>query len=351
MPKRSSFSERLMRWYRRYARDLPWRQTRDPYRIWISEVMLQQTTVNAVIPYYQRWVREFPTVQHAADAPLFKILKLWQGLGYYQRAKNIHKAAKVLCALHQGKIPADPNVLKNLPGFGPYTTGAVASIAFDIPHPIIDANIRRVIMRILAMKGYADASRDQKILAFLNKIMPSKKAGTFNQSLMELGALLCRNRTPSCLLCPVKGDCRAYQKGVQEIIPRPTKRIMKDIDVAVGILRRRGKYFIQKRPSQGLLADLWEFPGGKIEEKETPVQALKREFREELGIAIASVKPFMHLRHSYTQFRVRLHVFLCQSPISVQEDSAHKWVRLCGLLKYPMPSGSARIVEKLQYPA
>lgn len=341
----------LLNWYRQNARDLPWRRTRDPYKIWISEVMLQQTTVNAVIPYYRRWVRELPTLHSAAEAPLLKILKLWQGLGYYQRAKNIHKAAKIICAQYEGKIPPDPNALKNLPGFGPYTTGAVASIAFDIPHPIIDANIRRVMMRILAREGFAETAQDSAIWTFLSKIMPTQKAGDFNQALMELGALLCRPRTPVCLLCPIKGDCRAYQKGIQEIIPQPKKRLTQELNAAVGVLKKDGRYFIQKRPSQGLLADLWEFPGGKIEVGEPPVKALKREFKEELGIDIHSVKPLMHVRHSYTQFRVRLHVFLCQCRAAPREDATHKWVRLSNLVQYPMPSGSAKIVERLQHTA
>lgn len=351
MRKQSAWVKNLLNWYRQNARDLPWRRTRDPYKIWISEVMLQQTTVNAVIPYYRRWVRELPTLHSAAEAPLLKILKLWQGLGYYQRAKNIHKAAKIICAQYEGKIPPDPNALKNLPGFGPYTTGAVASIAFDIPHPIIDANIRRVMMRILAREGFAETAQDSAIWTFLSKIMPTQKAGDFNQALMELGALLCRPRTPVCLLCPIKGDCRAYQKGIQEIIPQPKKRLTQELNAAVGVLKKDGRYFIQKRPSQGLLADLWEFPGGKIEVGETPVKALKREFKEELGIDIHSVKPLMYVRHSYTQFRVRLHVFLCQCRAAPREDATHKWVRLSNLAQYPMPSGSAKIVERLQHAA
>jgi A/G-specific adenine glycosylase len=313
--------------------------------------MLQQTTVSAVIPYYQRWVRELPTVRDAADASLSKILKLWQGLGYYQRAKNIHKAARLICDEYHGRLPTDPLRLKTLPGFGPYTTGAVLSVAFDFPCPIIDANVRRVVMRLLAIKGYADTRQDQRILRFLNGVLPSKDAGIFNQALMELGALLCRNRSPSCLSCPVKGDCRAYRKGVQQIIPQPKKRVIQKADVAVGILKRGEKYFIQKRPSKGLLADLWEFPCGKIDENEAPVQALKREFREELGIAIDSVKPLMYVRHSYTQFCVRLHVFFCQALSYPSQDKTHRWVDLPGLSEYPMPSGSARIVEKLQHPA
>ena len=347
MQRNLKFVSNLTHWYRKNARDLPWRRTRDPYKIWISEIMLQQTTVNAVIPYYERWIKEFPSVHDAAKARLQKILKSWQGLGYYSRARNIHKAAKIICRKYQGKLPDDPQKIRALPGFGPYTTGAVLSIAFDKREPIIDANVRRVVMRILALEGLADPSRDGQINEFLNETLPQKEAGNFNQALMELGALVCRGREPLCLLCPVREFCSAYQKGIQEIIPTPKKSIVKDLNVAVGILRRDGHYFIQKRPSTGLLADLWEFPGGKIETGETPKEALRRELKEEIGISVKEVQPLMEVIHFYTQFRVKLHVFTCQTKSYPQMDSTRKWVTPRGLSKFPMPSGSAKIVERL----
>ncbi|MBI5150833.1 MAG: A/G-specific adenine glycosylase [Candidatus Omnitrophica bacterium] len=347
-PEQTLFSRNLVNWYKKHARRLPWRETRDPYKIWISEIMLQQTTVNAVIPYYQKWIKIFPTVEALKNAPLQKILKAWQGLGYYQRAKNLHKAAQIICAEHGGEIPEDPEQLRKLPGFGPYTTGAVASIAFDIPRTIIDANVRRVVMRVLALKGFADTSQDHRIEKFLRKAIPQQNAGTFNQALMELGALICRNREPLCLLCPVKSRCAAYQKGIQEIIPKPKKKIIQDLEVAIGILQQGNKYLIQKRPSKGLLADLWEFPGGKIEKGETPQDALKRELNEELDIDITSSRHLMNVRHFYTQFRVNLHVFHCQFKTSPKNHLLRKWLPINKLTEYPMPSGSAKIVARLQ---
>ena len=348
MTQQTSFSRNLTRWYVKNARRLPWRATRDPYKIWISEVMLQQTTVNAVIPYYEKWIKAFPTAETLKNAPLQEILKAWQGLGYYQRAKNLHKAAQIVCAHYSGALPQDPEKLRKLPGFGPYTTGAVASIAFDLPRTIIDANVRRVVMRLLALGGYADTSQDQRIEEFLQKTIPRKSAGTFNQALMELGALICRNREPLCLLCPVKAHCAAYQKGIQEIIPKPRKRIIQDLDVAIGILQRGNKYLVQKRPSKGLLADLWEFPGGKIEKGETPQKALKRELKEELDIEVTSSRYLMNVQHFYTQFRVNLHVFHCQPKSYPKANSLRKWLPIKELVEYPMPSGSAKIVARLQ---
>jgi A/G-specific adenine glycosylase len=309
--------------------------------------MLQQTTVNAVIPYYQRWIKAFPTVYDVAKAPHQKILRQWQGLGYYTRAKNIHRSAKIICKIHNGKVPSDPEHLKKLPGFGPYTIGAVLSIAFDKRYPIVDANVRRVIMRVLAIEGHADVSKDSTILEYLDKVMPQRNLRTFNQALMELGALICRNREPICLSCPVKEQCLGYKKGVQEIIPKPKKRIVTVIDAAIGILQRNGKYLIQKRPSKGLLADLWEFPGGKIKANESPSDALRRELKEELDIDIKSSRHVMNVPHFYTQFRVNLHVSICEPESYPRAHKDRKWVSLNNLRKYPMPSGSAKIVDQL----
>ncbi|MCR4338098.1 MAG: A/G-specific adenine glycosylase [Candidatus Omnitrophica bacterium] len=347
MAKRNNFTPALISWYRKNARDLPWRRTGDPYKIWISEVMLQQTTVNAVIPYYGRWLKSFPDVQTVARAPLQKILRTWQGLGYYQRARNIHKAAKVLVKEFAGQIPSNQEAMRRLPGFGPYTRGAVLSIAFNQREPIIDANVRRVVMRQLALEGQATPTHDPEILKFLDQVMPMKNMSFFNQGLMELGALICRPRQPLCLACPVKETCVAYSKGIQEIIPTPKKSIVKDIHAVVAVIEKNGKIFLQRRPPNGLFADLWEFPGGKIEEGESPRQAIIREVREELGQDVVAAKHLVTVQHLYTQFRVKLEAWQCQLKTDAVEDGTHKWLRLDQLRKYPMPSGSARIVDHL----
>ena len=206
-----TFLQKLFSWYDRSGRhDMPWRHTKDPYAVFVSEFMLQQTTVNAVIPYYERWLKTFPTVFDLARADIHDVLKAWQGLGYYARAKNFHKAAGLVVDDHGGKLPVDPVVVRSLPGFGPYTTGSVLSIAYDARLPIIDANVRRVVMRLLALPGEADTQQDKKVTAFLEKVLPRKGVGDFNQALMDFGAMLCTARKPKCLICPMASVCAAY---------------------------------------------------------------------------------------------------------------------------------------------
>ena len=343
-----NFASDLTRWYYLHKRDLPWRHTKDPYKIWVSEIMLQQTTVSTVIAYYERWIKSFPTIQDLAQASIQTVLKQWQGLGYYNRARNLHKAAEIIIHEHQGIISKDPHVIRSLPGFGPYTTGSVLSIAYDIPLTIIDANVRRVVMRLLALSGLADTKQDQKINEFLLKVLPSKRVGDFNQALMELGALVCRAKEPICLSCPVIKYCKAYKEGSQEIIPETKKKIIKDIYAVIAIIKKGNRYFIQKRSSKGLLADMWEFPGGKIEAGETKQKALARELKEELGVGLTYSKHLFEVKHFYTQFRVNLFVFACHLDNEPKIDATHQWVSFKNFLKYPMPSGSAKIFEKIK---
>jgi A/G-specific adenine glycosylase len=310
--------------------------------------MLQQTTVPAVIPYYERWSKVFPDLQSLARAPLRKVLREWQGLGYYQRARNLHRAAEVIVAEHGGKVPDDPSVLRRLPGFGPYITAAVSSLAYGLPLPVIDANVRRVLMRILGLHGTAEARVDKDLSAFLRRVFPEDSPGEFNQAMMELGALVCRSRNPQCLACPVRWRCRAVREGTQEIIPRPKKLRLEKIVVVVAVIEKAGRILIQQRPSGGLLAGLWEFPGGKVEPGEGLTAALRREVREELGIGIGDVRRLTTVRHAYTRFQVTLHAFRCGLADAAPKPGARRrWVTLTSIRKYPLPSGSVKIVDFL----
>jgi len=311
--------------------------------------MLQQTTVGAVIPYYQNWLEKYPTVRRLAGQPLQNVLKAWQGLGYYARAKNLHAAARAVVNDHGGRLPTDYGKLRKLPGFGPYTAAAVLSLAYDLPYPVLDANVRRVLMRLARVRGQVSPGNDRRLLAHLMPLYDSRRPGLFNQAMMELGALVCRPRNPLCLQCPLPEFCAAFQNGEQEVIPRPRKRSYQKAEAVVAIIRDGNRYFIQKRPSAGLLADLWEFPGGKMEPGESPVEALKREIREELGVEIARAAPLLTVRHAYTRFQVTLRAFECsvkQKPGLRGHD--RRWAALGALRRYPFPSGSAKIVRFLE---
>ncbi len=346
--KSDFFAKRLIGWYNVAARDLPWRKTRNPYWIWISEVMLQQTTVKTVIPYYLKWIKKYPKINDVANASAQEILKSWQGLGYYSRARNIQAAAIIICEKFSAVVPKDKQQLRALPGLGPYTTSAVLSIAFDQREPIIDANVRRVVMRQLKINGKATPMHDKKIYDFLLKVMPQSNNRTFNQALMELGALVCRSKNPSCLVCPVRQSCLAYKDGVVDIIPEPKKMIIKNVSAAIAVIKKDDKYFMQKRTAKGLFADLWEFPGGKIELGETPQQALMREVKEELKIAVELEKKLPNVIQFYTQFKAILSVWICRPLTLPKIDKTHKWLTIIDLKKYAVSSGTAKIIEFLE---
>ena len=339
----------LICWYRSHHRKLPWRQTKDPYKIWISEVMLQQTIVSAVLPYYERWLNLFPTMPALAGASRQKVLKAWEGLGYYQRASNLHQAARIMCREKAGRVPDNYEDLIALPGFGPYITAAVLSIAYGQPFPVLDANVRRVVMRLAGVHSKFSTRTDQILLERIRTIFPVRNGGDFNQAMMELGALVCRPRNPSCLLCPVQRFCLAFKRGEQEVIPTPKKRNCQKIETVVGIIRDGRRYLIQKRPPHGLLAGFWEFPGGKREKRETLRSALHRELREELAAEVKIEQQLLRVRHSYTQFQVTLFAFECEliGPPKLKKGS-HRWVSLKAMKSYPFPSGSAKIVRFLE---
>lgn len=311
--------------------------------------MLQQTTVRAVIPYFNRWIKIFPDIVTLSEAPLRQVLSAWQGLGYYQRAKNLHKASKIIVERYGGRIPQKYEDLIRIPGFGPYTTAAVLSFAFGEPYPVMDANVRRVSMRLMRMHRRASPKNDKELLHYLTSLLPQKSIGIFNQAFMELGSLICKPKNPLCLACPISEYCESFKKGEQEIIPHPKKRKYSRIEAVVGIIKEEGKYLIQKRPSKGLLADLWEFPGGKIKINEKPEDALKRELKEELGAEASPGELLITVQHAYTQFRVKLYAYLCSIDSElVLDEKNHRWVTLKSIRNFPLPSGSVKIVKYLE---
>jgi len=343
---------KLLAWYDKSKRDLPWRNTKDPYCIWVSEIMLQQTQVKTVIPYYERWIKTFPTLEKLAGAPELKVLKLWEGLGYYSRARNFKKAAKIVAKELGGKVPDTVTGLQNLPGIGRYTAGAIASIAFGIKTPVLDGNVKRVLSRLFCINENGSTSASEKRLwQKAEDLLSLRRPGDFNQALMELGATVCTPKSPTCLQCPLSSTCRTFLKGDPELFP-PTKKKApaKKIEVSAGIILKNKKVYIQQRAKDGLMGGLWEFPGGKRKKDESPEDCLKREIREELGTDIAILNKAMTIKHTYTQFRVTLHVFNCclsGGRLKPSECEQWKWVSLKHLDKYPFPAANVKIVKYL----
>jgi A/G-specific adenine glycosylase len=275
-------------------------------------------------------------------------------LGYYARARNMHRAAKEIVFRFGGKIPADRETLRSLPGFGPYTAAAVLSIVARKPYPVVDANVRRVMMRLQGIRGQADARHDRRILSTLETLISRRAPGRFNQALMELGALVCRSGNPLCLACPVQAFCTAFRSGTQETIPAPKKTSTTKVEAVVAVIREGDKVLIQKRPPTGLLAGLWEFPGGKRKPGETLRAALVREIGEELGVELAEVRPLITVKHAYTRFQVTLRAYDCrvrpEDMDCLREKTVktpRRWVSVRALRHYPFPSGSFKIVQSL----
>jgi len=343
----------LFRWFAANARDLPWRRTADPYAVWISEIMLQQTRVQAVVPYYERFLQRLPTVERLARAPLDTVLKLWEGLGYYSRARNLHAAAQEIVGRFGGHLPQTKEELLTLPGIGRYTAGAIASIAFGRREPLVDGNVTRVLCRIYRIRGNPKDRKVQKtIWSVADELLPLHKVGQFNQALMELGAEICAPRHPRCNACPVNHVCEARLHNEQGRLPtRVAKKRLPSYIVAVGVIYTDGRILIDKRKPEGLLGGLWEFPGGKKRPGESLEAALRREVREELAINVRVERPLAVVDHTYSHFRVRIHAFEC-TYISGEPRcitcADFKWVRPRDLGRYAFPAANNKIIQILR---
>ncbi len=310
----AAFTDPLLSWFRAHRAEHPWRREPTPYRVWLAEVMLQQTQVETVLPYYERFLRALPTVEALAQAPLDDVLKLWEGLGYYSRARNLHRAARQIVAEHDGELPASVDALRKLPGIGAYTAGAIGSIAFGLAAPALDANVIRVFARLLDLEDDITLQATQKRLwQVAAEWLPAEQAGDHNQALMELGQKICRPANPRCPACPLQKHCRAFAAGTVSQRPVRSRRPRKPhYEVTAGLIRdEAGRLLIAQRPLEGLLGGLWEFPGGKREAGESLPDCLKRELREELAIAVDVGPLFAVVPHSFTHFSITLHAFEC----------------------------------------
>ncbi|MFQ6012695.1 MAG: A/G-specific adenine glycosylase [Thermoplasmata archaeon] len=286
MKETEAFRRALMAWFVDNRRDLPWRHTRDPYAILVSEVLLQQTRIGAGEAYYRRFMARFPTVQALAQADLDDVLQVWEGLGYYRRARLLHAAAKSIVEHHDGRVPRDPEALRGLPGVGPYTAGAVASIAFGRPTPAVDGNVTRVLARLDCVEeGITQAATKRRILARATHLVPAQDPGTFNQALMELGALVCLPRAPRCGRCPVVAWCQARAAGRETALPQRGKPSpVPTVTAVFAVMERQGEVFMVRREEDELLGGLWALPGGEVAEGELPAEGIRRLLRERPGV-------------------------------------------------------------------
>jgi A/G-specific adenine glycosylase len=337
-------------WFARHGRDLPWRHTSDPYAIWVSEIMLQQTQVTTVIPYYVRFLETLPTIADLAAAPESLVLRLWEGLGYYRRARSLHAAARLLVRSHGGRLPDDMEVLASLPGMGKYTVGAVLSQAFDHRLPILEANSRRLLARFFAEEE-EPAKSAGRLWGLSEILLPRRRVGAFNQALMEVGALVCTSKKPNCNECPLQARCLAHARGLQDELPRraAAPRVEHVNEVAV-VPTYRGRVLIVRRPEQGRWAGLWEFPHGPIHDGETASQAARRVLRELLGLLGRAADPIATLNHAVTRFRIEMTCLtsrVARPSFRLALHTEGRWLRPRSLTALPLSAPQRRLADKL----
>lgn len=348
------FATQLLDWYDANARDLPWRRSPEPYAVWVSEIMAQQTQIDRVIGYYKRWMDRFPDIATLARAHEEDVLKLWEGLGYYSRARNLLKAAQLIDRECQAVFPNDFAEIRSLPGIGDYTAGAISSIVFKQPEPAVDANVLRVFARLLdESKSVRETAVKARITRQVRSLMPEDRPGDYNQAIMEFGALVCSKR-PACDECPVRSFCLAHERGTvgkRPVLPAQKKTIR--VNMATGVLVHDGRVLIQKRRPDDVWPGLWEFPGGGIEEGETPDQTIVREYMEEVELDVEPTDKITVVTYSYTRYRVTMHCYLCRltngacSPV-FNEAVEGRFVTPDLLADYAFPAGHRRLIEFLQ---
>ena len=346
-------SDNLLAWYAEHGRDLPWRRTRDPYAIWVSEIMLQQTRVETVLPYYLRFMDQYPTVESLAGARLEEVLKLWEGLGYYARARNLHQASRIVSDRFGGELPRSEKELAALPGIGRYTADALGAIVFHRDALALEANLRRVLTRLFEL--HIDPRRPEGERELRQRgmaILPKGRASEFNQALMDLGARICTPRSPACETCPLASDCLALQHGTQEQLPIRQPRGPLPLRQAVAAVVREGdNLLISRRPENGLLGGLWGFPSGYKEQGESNQAALRRVVKEQLGLEIEVELRLPPLAHAYTHFRVDLQPFTCKVRSSdLREREDVRWVKLHELGDVPMGKLDRMLANRLPDP-
>jgi A/G-specific adenine glycosylase len=345
---------RLLAWFDRHARPLPWRRDRDPYRVWVSEVMLQQTTVAAVAGRFDQFLSAFPDVRALAAADEQAVLKVWEGMGYYSRARNLHRAARTLVERYGGEPPDDPAAWAELPGVGRYILGAVLSQAFDRRLPIVEANTKRVLCRLFAQAGdVASGPVRAWLWETAEHILPRKRVGDFNQALMELGALVCTPDKPNCPKCPLRGECLARREGVQDRIPRrPARPAVVEVREVCVVARDRGRVLLARRPAGGRWANMWEFPRAVLEGRQTH-EAAARRLLESLGLEAQLGPELMTIRYGVTRFRMTMVCLEAAARAKAFRPGYYeegRWLRPAEVAGYPVSSPQRKLAAALTRP-
>jgi A/G-specific adenine glycosylase len=340
-PPVAELREPILRWYRRSRRDLPWRRTRDPYAIWVSEIMLQQTRVETVIPYYRRFLRRFPDPASLARAPEEQVLALWSGLGYYRRARSLRAAARELVERHGGRLPEDPRALRRLPGIGRYTAGAIASIAFGRPEPVLDGNVRRVLARLVGT--------ERGLWSVAQELADGPDPGDLNQALMELGALVCSPRDPACATCPLEESCRARAEGRIDSLPAPRATRETEAVRAVVAVVRRGERVLLERPGEGSpLRGSWDLPARAISGGGPAAPAVRRALRREYGLEVAAGEPAGCVTHAIMHRRISLEIVPCRLRRGrAARRPELRWAALSGLEEVAVSGATTKVLRRI----
>lgn len=351
---------RLLPWFAVNRRDLPWRKNRTPYRVWVAEIMLQQTRVDTVIDYYKRWMKAFPSWKALAAAPQSDVLKCWEGLGYYSRARNLHAASKIIAGFSRPWKKEAENFqtmekfLRNFPGIGHYSAAAIASLAFNEDAAVVDGNVIRVLSRLFAYGGETkDAAGKKQMQAWADELLVEGRSGECNEAMMELGALVCVPVAPKCADCPVRSVCAAFAEGMPDKYPVMKKKAkVPHITVGAAVtVNRKGEVLIAQRLEGDMLGGLWEFPGGKLEPGETIEDCIARELHEELGIKTIVGKHVMTVKHAYSHFTMTMHVHYAKI-VSGRPRPIHcadfAWVKVPALGKFAYSKADLQVVTQLQ---
>lgn len=349
----SQFQKRLLRWFNLNQRKLPWRATKNLYHIWVAEVMLQQTRVRKVLEYYQKFINLFPDVASLAKADLQQVLKAWEGMGYYARARNLHKAARIILTEKRGIIPKTYQDFKKLPGAGEYITAAVLSQAFNVPHAVVDGNVKRVLSRMFLIDKPVNLSSSSTIFkAPADRLLDQSEPGDFNQAIMELGATVCRPKNPKCQDCPITSCCGSFKTSQQNKYPVAVKfKSTPEHHIAVGIIHNNDHILITQRQPDGLLGGLWEFPGGRVKPGESAEQACIRKVKEKMNLDVKVTGFLTRIHHAYTHFKIMMDVFDCgfqPGRLTLNGPADYRWITVSEIDHFPFHAANHKFIPLLK---